>query len=70
MQGITYEEMRQFYDGQEQREQMNIVMIQRLLIQNKRLESENEELKRRVKAYESDNGVESLGILSSKQYEA
>lgn len=36
--GLSYEEMRLFYEGYEEREQKNIVVIQRLLLRVKELE--------------------------------
>ena len=44
--GITYEEMRLFYDAAEQREQAYIVMIQKLMNENKELKKAYDEIKR------------------------
>ena len=41
--GLTYEEMRKFYDGFEQREQQYIVTIQKLMIENKKLKESKED---------------------------
>ena len=38
--GLTYEEMRKFYDGFEQREQQYIVKIQKLMLENEKLKKE------------------------------
>lgn len=43
--GITYEEMRSFYADSEQREQMLIVQVQKLIQENKELKQENLRLK-------------------------
>ena len=38
--GLTYEELRKFYDGFEQREQQYIVKIQKLMLENEKLKKE------------------------------
>lgn len=41
--GLTYEEMRKFYEGFEQREQQYIVKIQQLMLENKKLKESKED---------------------------
>lgn len=43
--GLTYEDMRLFYNGSEEREQKLIVTNQRLMIRIKELERENAKLR-------------------------